>query len=166
VSLTPVIIWSLVAALGASTWRRSEAAFKGSVRFAWGNFKLMVPMMALAFPAAGFISELIPEHVADQWVGPESGFAGIMVATAIGSITPGGPFISFPLVLAFLKAGAGPAQMVALITAWSVLGLNRLLVWEMPLMGGQFVLLRLATGFALPALSGLFAEALMLVLRV
>jgi hypothetical protein len=65
-------------------------------------------------------------------------------------------------VLAFLAAGAGPAQMVALISAWSVLGLHRVLVWEMPVMGRRFVLLRLASGAALPVLAGLLAEALML----
>ncbi|MCC7425949.1 MAG: hypothetical protein IT557_03495 [Alphaproteobacteria bacterium] len=165
-SYTALFVWSLVAVMGTASWRRSEAGFKAALRFAWGNFKLMLPMMALAFPAAGFISELIPDRMAEAWVGRQSGATGILLATVIGMVTPGGPFISFPLVLAFLKAGAGPAQMVALVSAWSLLGFHRLLVWELPMMGWRFVVLRICTALALPALSGLFAEALLLVLRV
>jgi len=38
----------------------------------------------------------------------------------IGGMIPGGPMISFPLVVVLDEAGAGLVQLITLLTAWSV----------------------------------------------
>ena len=48
--------------------------------------------------------------------------------------------------------------MAPYVTAWSLLGVQRLLVWEIPLMGGEFVLLRFAVSAVLPVVAGLIAR--------
>ena len=70
-----------------------------------------------------------------KWLGEGSGLRGVLIAWPAGIVTPGGPFTSFPLVLALHKAGAAVAVTVTYITAWSVTGLHRLLVWELPFPG-------------------------------
>ncbi|NKC29969.1 hypothetical protein HEQ75_03780 [Roseomonas sp. BU-1] len=115
----------------------------------------------MALPMAAFVAELIPAGWAERWLGPDSGLAGIGLASLAGGLMPGGPFVAFPLVLGFLKAGAGPSQMVALISGWAILGLHRTLAWELPILGGRFILLRLTASFALPLLAGLLAELLL-----
>ena len=45
-------------------------------------------------------------------------------------------------MLTFIKAGAGAPQMVALITAWAILGVHRVLTWELPVMGPRFAVIR------------------------
>ena len=72
-------------------------------------------------------------------------------------LIPGGPYASFPLVLTFLKAGAGPAQMVALITSWAVLAFHRVVMWEVPVLGARFALIRTLASVGLPLLAGLLA---------
>lgn len=84
----------------------------------------------------------------------------ILIASFAGGLIPGGPFVSFPLVLALAKSGAGVPQLVALTSGWAVLAFHRVIIWELPVMGGSFVVLRLAASVALPALSGFAAQAL------
>ncbi|MCS6932807.1 MAG: hypothetical protein NZM27_11420 [Acetobacteraceae bacterium] len=162
-SPTQMLVWAMaVAAFGLLLRRRGLAPARRALRDTGASLLRLLPMIAVALPLATLFAELVPPDVAQGALGRESGLAGILIATAAGSLLPGGPFVTFPLVLAFLAAGAGPAQMVALISAWSVLGLHRILVWEIAILGRRFALLRVASGAALPVLAGLLAEALLL----
>ncbi|WP_439595634.1 hypothetical protein [Falsiroseomonas sp.] len=156
-----VAIW--VVALGALAMclRRSPAVGRRAVADAGGALWRVLPVMLMALPMAAFIAELIPAGWAEQWLGPDSGFVGVVLASLAGGMLPGGPFVTFPLVLGFLKAGAGPSQMVALISGWAILGMHRTLAWELPILGGRFILLRLMASFALPLLAGMAAELLL-----
>lgn len=126
----------------------------------------MLPMFAVALPMAAILAELIPADAAMGWIGPDSGFAGIVLASAAGGFMPGGPFVTFPLVLAFAKAGAGVPQMAALITGWSVFAIHRIVTWEYPVLGWRFVALRLLAALPLPVLAGILAEAAVSLLPV
>ncbi len=164
VNATGFVIWAVTVCAAAMLWRRDPAAVGQGARFALGTLKGVLPVMLLALPMAGFLTVLVPEHFAAALFGPQTGLQGHLLATLVGAFIPGGPFVSFPVVLALWNSGAGPAQMVTLISAWSVLAVNRVLVWEAPLMGWRFVLLRLVTGFWLPLASGLLAEAMLALL--
>jgi uncharacterized membrane protein YraQ (UPF0718 family) len=164
VTAAGIAVWLLAAAAGVALWRRDPAAVAAGARFALGTLKRVLPVMLLALPMAGFLSVLVPERFAALLFGPESGLSGHLLATLVGAFIPGGPFVSFPIVLALWSSGAGAAQMVTLISAWAVLAVNRVIVWEAPLMGWRFVALRLATGFWLPLASGLIAEAILALL--
>jgi len=83
-----------------------------------------------------------------------------MLATAAGTITPGGPFTSFPIVHALWVAGADAGALIAYLTAWALIGLNRLIVWELPVMGAEFALVRTLVCLPLPIVAGLIARAL------
>jgi uncharacterized membrane protein YraQ (UPF0718 family) len=158
---TALLLWA-VAGIGCF-WalRRDPAILRGAIGHTRASLFTVLPIIAIALPTAGFLSELVPERVAATLFGPESGVLGHLAATVAGACIPGGPFFSFPIVLALWSSGAGAAQMVTLISAWSVLGLNRVILWEAPLMGWRFVLLRLAATAWLPPLSGLSAELIL-----
>jgi uncharacterized membrane protein YraQ (UPF0718 family) len=146
----------------AWTYRRgSVPAATRALRDTGESLLRVLPILLVAIPMAAFLSQLIPPEIAAAWLGPESGIAGILVATAVGGFIPGGPFVSFPLVLTFIKAGAGAPQMVALICAWAILGFHRVLSWELPVLGPRFVAIRMLSGIALPVLAGLLATALL-----
>jgi uncharacterized membrane protein YraQ (UPF0718 family) len=161
---TGIAIWLLTFAAAVALWRRDRTAVAAGGRFAFATLKGVLPIMLLALPMAGFLTVLVPERFAAVLFGAETGLRGHLLATLVGAFIPGGPFVSFPIVLALWSSGAGPAQMVTLISAWSVLAVNRVIVWEAPLMGWRFVLLRLVTGFWLPLASGLLAEAMLALL--
>ena len=118
----------------------------------------IIPLLILAFIAAGMIDKVLPRELLTQWLGNESGFRGLAIATAAGSITPGGPFIQFPIVAALFKSGAGVAPITAYITAWSLFGINRLIVFEIPLLGWRLVVARVLASLCFPFIIGLITR--------
>ncbi len=65
--------------------------------------------------------------------------------------------LSFPILAGLHQAGAGLGPLVAYLTGWSLLGLHRILAWELPLLGPRFVVVRLAVSLVLPPLVGYLA---------
>ena len=125
-----------------------------------GNLLLQIaPLLIFAFIVAGMVQTLIPQEIISKWVGVESGFRGILIGTLMGSLTPGGPFVSMPIAAGLLRTGAGIGTMVSFITAWSLLAVMRLPM-EVGLMGWKFTLIRLACTFFFPPIAGLIANKL------
>ena len=123
------------------------------------DFMLMIlPRIGAAVLLAGFVQVLVPRDLVARWLGEKSGFKGLVVAALAGIVTPGGPMTSFPLVLALYSSGAERGALVAYLTAWSLLGVQRILVWEIPLLGSDFTLVRFAACAALPLLAGFIAR--------
>ncbi len=117
----------------------------------------MIPVLIFAMIVAGMIETLIPTAMISKWVGAESGFRGIMIGTVVGGFMPGGPYISLPVALGLLRAGAGVATMVAFMTGWSVWAFVRLPL-EIGILGWRFTLIRLACTFFFPIIAGLLAS--------
>jgi uncharacterized membrane protein YraQ (UPF0718 family) len=115
-------------------------------------------MLILAFIVAGMVQVLIPREIIGQWVGAESGMRGILLGTLAGGLTPGGPYVSLPLVAGFLSAGAGIGTMVAYLTAWSLWAVSRLPL-EFGILGWRFTVIRLACTFFMPPIAGFIAHA-------
>jgi hypothetical protein len=67
---------------------------------------------------------------------------------------------SFPLVTALHAAGTGRSALIAYLTSWSTLGLQRILAWELPLMGVEFAALRFVVSLPLPLVAGLVSRLL------
>jgi len=112
--------------------------------------------------AAFFLSNalllILPKDLIAQWIGREAGFKGILIGTLVGSITPGGPFLTFPILVAFYRAGAAVGPLIAFLTSWSLLGLQRIFIWEIPFLGFNFVLVRVIISLGVPILLGLIGQ--------
>ena len=121
----------------------------------------ILPIVAVALMIAGYAQILVPQQTMGRWLGNRSGLRGLAVAEIAGILTPGGPFAAFPLVLALHRAGASLATCVTFLTAWSLIGLNRALVWEIPFLGWEFVAVRLAVSLPLPILAGMLIQLLL-----
>ncbi len=151
------IAWTAAIVLACATLVRSPELFTKGLGFGLGQFRTTLPLYPLAILAAGFIAELIPPDIAASWLGAEAGFKGILAASVVGGFIPGGPFISFPIALAFFKAGAGVPQAVALLTGWSVIAVHRVFVWEIPVTGVAFAVVRFTSSLILPPIAGVLA---------
>lgn len=152
------IILGLLALAGVIfTFVRDRERFREAIKIAGTSLFRLFPAVCLAIFAAALLVPVLPSEIIGHLIGPESGVTGIAIATLAGAFIPGGPFITFPLILIFQSAGAGTAQLVALLTAWSVVAIHRLIAFEVPLMGPRFTGLRLLTSLPLPFLSGLIA---------
>jgi uncharacterized membrane protein YraQ (UPF0718 family) len=100
----------------------------------------------------------MPRETVLRWVGAESGLLGILVATLAGVVCPGGPITIFPIAAAFVAIGADVGAAIAFITSWTLLGYARVLVWELPFFGGNFVIWRIIIALPLPIVAGLLAR--------
>lgn len=137
---------------------KGEAVFMRSLSGSGDLFWIVLPRMTAALLLAGFIQVLISRDLVARLVGEKSGLFGIVIATVAGALTPGGPLTSFPIVVALYASGATRGTLVAYLTAWAMLGFQRMLVWEIPFMGGDFALLRISCVALLPLLAGLIAR--------
>jgi len=122
------------------------------------SLAVTVPRMIFALAAAGFIWVMLPRDVLSRFIGRNSGIRGLIIATAGGIITPGGPASAFPLLAILGGAGADRGIMIAYITSWAMLGMQRVLVWDLPLMGTDFTIIRMLVSLPLPIVAGLIAR--------
>lgn len=141
-------------------WQQGQQAFSGALEEGLLLLLWILPVLLGTVLISAYARALIPQSVMERWLGEDSGFRGYLLATLAGAITPGGPFAAFPLVIALYKAGAAFPVCVTYLTAWSVLGLNRALVWELSLIGPDFVFLRLLISLPLPFIAGLTTQIL------
>jgi uncharacterized membrane protein YraQ (UPF0718 family) len=118
------------------------------------------PRVLAACLIAALMTVLLPREIVARWLGAESGFFGLVLATIAGAILPGGPITIFPLASAFIVVGADAGVAIALITSWTLLGYSRALVWEMPIFGVDFVLWRSIVAIPLPIIAGILARLL------
>ena len=118
-----------------------------------------LPLLILAFVVAGMVQVLLPKDLLAKWVGTESGLRGVFIGTVAGGLTPGGPYVSLPVIAGLLKAGAGTGTLVAFLTGWSLWALSRLPM-EIGILGWKFTLIRLASTFFVPPIAGFIADAL------
>ena len=119
-----------------------------------------LPRIGIGVVGSGFVAEALPNEWIAPWLGPESGFLGVVIATLGGALTPGGPVIGFSIGAAALKSGAGAPQVIAYSTAWALYAIHRLIIWEVPLMPARVVWLRAAASLPLPFIAAALAMLL------
>ena len=117
----------------------------------------ILPLLIFAFIVVGMVQVLLPRELLSKWVGVESGMRGIIVGTIAGGLSPGGPYVSLPIVAGLLRSGAGIGTMVAFLTGWSLWAVGRLPM-EVGILGWKFTAIRLANTFFFPPIAGLIAQ--------
>lgn len=155
----------VVAAIGiaaaAVLWRRDgTGAVLRALHHAWDLFLFIAPSLLAGLLLAAALRQMISPGALARWMGPESGWAGLAVATAAGALTPGGPMAAFPLVLVLAGAGSDRGALVAYILSWALNGFQKLLVYEMPLLGADFAIMRTILTLPMPMLAGWVARRL------
>jgi hypothetical protein len=92
-----IILWGSVAALGFMAWQRGRAVLVSSAREGTMDFINIVPRIALGVIGSGYIAAIIPSEVITGWLGPNSGWSGVLAAVVAGAATPGGPVVGFSI---------------------------------------------------------------------
>ena len=148
-----ITLWGSVLVLGFIAWRRGRLILTSSMRGGSMDFINIVPRVALGVIGSGYIAAVIPQEIITGWLGPDSGWPGVLTAVIAGAATPGGPVIGFSIGAVALKAGGGAPQVVAYVVAWALFAFQRLLLWEIPFMPARFVWFRAAVSVPFPFLA-------------
>ena len=155
-----IILWGSVAALGFMAWQRGRTVLVSSAREGTMDFINIVPRIALGVIGSGYIAAIIPQQVITGWLGPNSGWSGVLAAVIAGAATPGGPVIGFSIGAVALKSGGGAPQVIAYVVAWALFAFQRLILWEIPFMPARFVWFRAAVSLPFPFLAAAIAMAI------
>lgn len=147
-------VLALLAVCAAIAQVRPHASHRAAVGEGWRQLRPLITRLPMALLAAAFLAVLIPEQAIASLFGEASGWPGILAASVLGGFLPGGPVVAFPLVVVLLDAGAGTPQLIALITAWSVLAFHRVAAFELPMLGVRATVARLIASLPLPVIAG------------
>ena len=152
-----ITLWGSVAVLGFMAWQRGRVVLVSSVREGSMDFINIVPRMALGVFGSGYIAAVIPPEVITGWLGPDSGWFGVLAAVIAGAATPGGPVVGFSIGAVALKVGGGTPQVIAYVVAWALFAFQRMILWEVPFMPARFVWFRAAVSLPFPFLAAAIA---------
>ena len=158
--LIPSLIMGIIAiTLFLMAYFRGEGEHLIGLRLALNMIVQILPLLFCAFVVAGMIQILIPNEVISKWVGSESGIRGIIMGTVAGGLSPGGPYISLPIVAGLLRSGASIGTMVAFLTGWSLWAIARLPM-DISILGWKFTAIRFSITCLFPIIAGVIAQAL------
>src|SRR5262245_21063293 len=141
--ISAIIIWTLAVACFVAVLQQPAGQMQAAIRHVRQNVTIIALRMPFAILTAGFAGTLLPQEIVSGWIGSGSGWTGIAIASFMGILCPGAPLISFPVALALSRAGAGVPQLVAFLTSWGLFEPQRMIIWEWPMLGFDFIRLRL-----------------------
>ena len=148
-----VLIALAVVATGVAYWKDPGLPLLGAksgLSMVWFILPRLIPALILA----GMLQVIIPQETVARYFGRQTGIGAILMASAAGVVTPGGPMVSVPLLVVLANSGMALGPLVAYMTSWSLFGVQRIIAWEAPLMGWRFVLVRVIPSLAFPVIAG------------
>ncbi len=137
---------------------RGDRQHVDGLHIALGTAARMLPLILCAFVVAGMAQALVPTGFVSRWLGEESGWKGIGIGAVVGSLTPGGPYVSLPLAAGLVQSGAGLGSSVAFLTGWAVWSVHRLPL-EFSILGWRLTLVRVACCAVFPPIAGALAQS-------
>jgi uncharacterized membrane protein YraQ (UPF0718 family) len=136
-------------------WSRVGAGLTGT-----GSLVLSVSLLIVAaFVLAGLIQVMISKETVTRWLGEESGWRGFLIGGVAGALIPGGPYVYYPIAVAFLRGGATIGTIVTFVVAKNLWTLSRLPI-EVALLGVHVTWVRYLVTLLFPPLAGVLAEVL------
>ncbi len=139
-----------------------DGAMSGSLDLAGST----LPRVAAAQILAGFVWAMLPRDRLSRLADADPDLRGLVIATAAGVITPGGPASAFSFLAIAAGAGADRGILITYITSWALLAVQRIIVWDLPFMGAEFSATRFLGCLPLPILAGMIARRLPLSLML
>jgi uncharacterized membrane protein YraQ (UPF0718 family) len=150
-----IAIGVLVAISATLVWRRD--GISGVLDILGHDVSLfggILPRVLAGCLLGAFIAEILPHDKVSRSLGPSSGLMGLLIGAGFGAILPGGPFTAYPVASALLAVGADFGATIAMVVSWTLIGYGRAVAWELPIMGTDFTLWRIAISLPLPVLAG------------
>jgi uncharacterized membrane protein YraQ (UPF0718 family) len=154
-----IIVYAIALLLAVVAYLKGEERHILGITEAMKTFLVVFPTLIGAFLIAGYVRVLVPEEVVREWLGRESGLKGILVGYVAGTLTFGGPFISFPIAASLYHAGGSVMTVTTYITSWALWG-GGIIFYEFSILGPRLFTVRLIASIFFPLLAGIIAAFL------
>ncbi|MGI6575210.1 MAG: hypothetical protein ACOX3A_05090 [bacterium] len=106
-------------------------------------------LVIAAYMVAGLVGVLVSGATIRSYLGQEAGWRGLATAVAVGAITPGGPYVYYPIARSISNAGVGAGTVFAYLVGKTVWDLSRIPM-ELALLGPRITIIRWVVTFLFP----------------
>ena len=151
-----VVVYAVALVLAVAAYLKGGERHILGVIEAIKTIWLVLPTLIGAFLIAGYIRVLMPEDVVREWLGEESGLKGVLIGYLAGTLTFGGPFISFPIAASLYHAGGSVGTVTTYITSWALWG-GGIIFYEFSILGPRLFTIRIIASILFPLLAGVIA---------
>jgi len=156
---TTVLLIAVALLFMLVAYLRHDGSLTSGLKSGGQTFVKLIPLFIAVFIIVGLSDKLVPQELISRWLGEQSGWRGIFLASLLGVVMPPSIFVSFPLAATLYKAGAGIGAGVAFVTSWSLLTLFRMPI-EVSIVGLRPTLIRMGVGLIFPVIAGFIADLL------
>nr|WP_284703728.1 permease [Clostridium swellfunianum] len=101
---------------------KDKGKTKKALKKAWKSFENVLPQFLGIIFIIGLTLAVLKPEVISKVIGNESGIIGVIIAAVVGSVTLMPTFVAFPTADMLLKNGAGFAQVGALVSTLTLVG--------------------------------------------
>ena len=121
--MTTLILYSLSLILLFISFFKDKNKTKKAIKISFKSFENVMPQfLGIIFMVGIILAVLNPETISSM-IGEESGLLGVLFSSIIGSITMMPTFVAFSTGDTLLQSGAGYAQVGALISTLTLVGI-------------------------------------------
>ena len=120
--MSAIALYAGTAVLLGWSFSKDRQKTRQALKKGWKAFENILPQFFSILLLIGFILAVLDEATISLLLGKESGFLGMAIAAAIGSVTLIPGFIAFPLAASLLAAGAGYGQIAMFLTTLMMVG--------------------------------------------
>jgi len=120
--MTPYIIYSFCVILLAISFIKDKEKTKLALKNGFKSFENIMPQFLFIIIIVSIVLSIVNPVTISNLIGPESKLPGITLSSIVGSITMMPTFVAFSTGDSLLKSGAGYAQVSALITTLTMVG--------------------------------------------
>lgn len=139
-----VILFAVTAAALIFSFKKDRQKTRQALKIALSSFRNILPSMLGILGLIGLMLALVPKEAIEGLFGNNSPL-GILLISAVGSVTLIPPFIAFPLAASLLQAGASIMAVSSFITTLLMVGVITAPM-EIHYFGKKFALIRNAVG--------------------
>ena len=116
------ILYSLSIALFIVSYIKDKTKTKIAIKKAFKSFENIMPQFLSIIIIVGIVLSILDTNTISKLIGSESGFLGVFLSSTVGSIVLIPTFVAFSTADTLLKSGAGYAQVGALVSSLTLVG--------------------------------------------
>ncbi|MGL4912402.1 MAG: permease [Romboutsia sp.] len=120
--MTSYILYGLCTILLIVSFIKDKEKTKLAFKNGFKSFENIMPQFLFIIIIVAIILSIVDPSAISNLIGPESGLLGISLSSIVGSITMMPTFVAFSTGDSLLKSGAGYAQVAALISTLTMVG--------------------------------------------
>lgn len=121
--MTSIILYGAVLILLTVSFLKDKNKTKKALIKGFKSFENIMPQFLFIILVVGVILSLLDADAISRIIGRESGMLGVFISAVVGSITLMPTFVAFSTADMLLKSGAGHAQVGALVSTLTLVGM-------------------------------------------